>query len=94
MRTNLAVHCTGNSPGHSLRQPRLDCTLAIIALCISIYNVGLHKPRECLELDQWYLSEKTTCNFKLFACYTHELLYIFLDFQVSEMLYKGSKFLL
>ena len=52
MRTKLAVHSMGNSPGHSLGQPRLDCTLAIYN---TMYNMGLCKLRECMEFDQQYI---------------------------------------
>ena len=45
-----------------------------------------------MEFDQQYLSEHATFN--VFACYTRELLYILLEFQVSEMLYKDPEFLL
>ena len=90
MCTNLAVHSTGNFPEHSLGQPRLDCTLAIIALCIIWDYVS--------QGNAWS-STSGTCQRKqhatlnVFTSYTCELLYIFLDFQVPEMLYRGPEFL-
>ena len=91
IRTKLAVHSTGNSPGHSLGHPRPDCMLAIYS---TIYNTGLCKPKERVEFDQHYLSEKQHATWNVFASYMRELLYILLHFQVSEMLYRGPKFLL
>ena len=50
MCAKLAVQSMGNSPGHSLGQPRLDidCTLAIYS---TMYNMGLRKPKERVEFD-------------------------------------------
>ena len=84
MRTKLATHSTGNSSGHSLGHLRLDHTLAIayIVLCII---------RDYISQGNVWSSTSGTCQRKehatlnIFACYTHELLYILLKFQVSEM---------
>ena len=64
MRTKLDVHSTGNSPGYSLGQPRLDPTLAIYSTIIAMYNMGLRKSRERMKFDQPYLSERITRRFK------------------------------
>ena len=61
MYYKLAVHSMGNSPGHSLGQPPLDCTLAVYS---TMYNTGLRKPREQLEFDQQYLSERIIHSFE------------------------------
>ena len=89
MRTKLAVHSTGNSSAHSFGQPRLDCMLAIYSV-IQDY------------ISQWSAWSSTSGTFQreqhatliVFAGYTRELLYILLDFQVSEMLYGGPEFIL
>ena len=61
------------------------CTLYIV-LRSYIYNMGLRKPRE--------LTSRTCQNmqhaaFKVFVGCTRELLYMLLDFQVSEGLRRG-----
>ena len=59
MRTKLADHSTGNSPGHSLGKLRLDRTLALYRYVK--YGVS---QRERVKFDQPYLSERITRSFK------------------------------
>ena len=91
MRTKLAIHSTGNSPGHSLGQPR---TLAIYST--AMYNTGHDyvSQRNAWSSTSGTCQRKEHATFNVFACYTRELLYILLDFQVSETLYRGPEFLL
>ena len=54
--------------------------------------MGLRKPKERMKFDQPYMSEKVTRNFKVFTGYARKLLFIVLDSQVSERLYRGPGF--
>ena len=57
-------------------------------------DMGLRKPKKCIKFDHAAtLVRGSNTASKVFIGYMHKLLYVFTDFQVSEMLQWGPKFL-